>query len=85
MTAQIISGTELSKKIKKKSNLMLPVKLNIIVLKVNVHQDLQSFWWGQILLLKFMWAVNVKVAKRLEWSRNPMIYLKPRQRRNYYN
>ena len=37
MTAQIISGTELSKKL----NLMLPVKLNIIVLKVNVRQDLQ--------------------------------------------
>ena len=50
MTAQIISGTTLQKK----SNLMLPLRLNIILLKVNVHQGLQSFSLGQILHHKFM-------------------------------
>ena len=45
---------------------MLPVKIEHYRAQGKRAPGLAVILVGQILLLKFMWAVNVKVAKRLE-------------------
>lgn len=81
MTAQIISGTELSKKIKSD----VASKIEHYRAQGKRAPGLAVILVGADPLLKSMWAVSEKVVRKSGWFQNPMIYLKQLRKQNYYS